>query len=79
MMVTKTVDITSMTAVKDYLLSLLENDTEIILTENGQPVARVLPVEKIPRQKLTGLNPGAMKMHDDFDEPFPENFWLGDE
>ncbi|MCC6896340.1 MAG: type II toxin-antitoxin system prevent-host-death family antitoxin [Anaerolineae bacterium] len=78
-MVAKTVDITSMTVVKDYLLSLLETDTEIILTENGQPVARVLPVEKLPRKKLTGLNRGAMKMHNDFDEPLPDSFWLGNE
>lgn len=78
-MVTKTVDITSMTAVKDYLLSLLEHETEVILTENGQPVARVLPVEKSSRKKLSGLNRGAMKMHEDFDEPLPETFWLGDE
>jgi len=34
-MVTKTLDITTMQAVKDAVLSLLEPDTEIILRENG--------------------------------------------
>ena len=79
MMVTKTLDITTMQAIKDDVLSLLEQDTEIILTENGHPVARILPVRKLSRKQLTGLFPGAMVMHDDFDEPLPDNFWLGDE
>ena len=78
-MVTKTVDITTMKEVKDSLLSLLAQDVEIILTENGQPVARVLPVKKLTRKQLAGLFRGAMEMHDDFDEPLPEAFWLGDE
>ena len=78
-MVTKTVDITTMKEVKDSLLSLLAQDVEIILTENGQPIARVLPVEKLSRKQLSGLNRGAMTMHDNFDEPLPEAFWLGDE
>ncbi|MBI1278911.1 MAG: toxin-antitoxin (TA) system antitoxin [Anaerolineaceae bacterium] len=78
-MVTKTLDITTLQAVKDTLLSLLDKDTEIILTENGQPVARVLPVKKLPRKQLAGLFPNAMVMHDDFDEPLPDSFWLGDE
>ena len=78
-MVTKTVDITAMKEVKDSLLSLLGQDVEIILTENGQPVARVLPVKKLTRKQLAGLFRGAMTMHDNFDEPLPEAFWLGDE
>ena len=78
-MVTKTLDITTMQAIKDDVLSLLEPDTEIILTENGHPVARILPVKKLSRKQLTGLFPDSMVMHDDFDEPLPDNFWLGDE
>jgi antitoxin (DNA-binding transcriptional repressor) of toxin-antitoxin stability system len=77
-MVTKTLDITTMQAIKD-VVSSLEQDTELILTDNGQPVARVLPVKKLTRKQLAGLFPGAMVMHDDFDEPLPDSFWLGDE
>ncbi|QZZ20982.1 hypothetical protein J5X98_00235 [Leptothermofonsia sichuanensis E412] len=25
------------------------------------------------------LHPGAFVMHDDFDQPLPDSFWLGDE
>jgi hypothetical protein len=29
--------------------------------------------------RILGLNRGAMKMNDDFDEPLPDEFWLGEE
>lgn len=35
------------------------------------------PSELPPR--ILGLNRGAMKMSDDFDEPLPDEFWLGEE
>ena len=78
-MVTKTVDITKMQAVKEYLLSLLEKDTEIILTEGDTPLAKLTQVDRISGKRKAGLHPGAMTMHDDFDEPLPDSFWLGDE
>lgn len=28
---------------------------------------------------VAGLHPGAMEMTPEFDEPLPENFWLGKE
>ena len=78
-MVTKTVDITKMQAVKEYLLSLLEKDTEIILTEGDTPLARLTQVEKpilVGGERIAGLHPGAW-MCDDFDDPLPNEFWLG--
>ncbi len=35
------------------------------------------PSELPPR--ILGLNRGAMKMSDDFDEPLSDEFWLGEE
>jgi hypothetical protein len=29
--------------------------------------------------RILGLNRGSMKMSDDFDEPLPDEFWLGEE
>ncbi len=34
------------------------------------------PSELPPR--ILGLNHGAMKISDDFDEPLPDEFWLGE-
>ena len=35
------------------------------------------PIESPPR--ILGLSRGAMKMKADFDEPLPDEFWLGEE
>ena len=80
-MVTKTIDIAKMQAFKDYLLSLLEQDNEIILTEGDTPLARLTQVEKPTPptgQRIPGLHPGHW-MSDDFDEPLSDEFWLGED
>ena len=80
-MVTKTIDIGKMKAFKEYLLSVLEQDTEIILTEGDTPLAKLTQVEKPSQatgQRIAGLHPGHW-MSDDFDEPLPDEFWLGDD
>lgn len=80
-MVTKTIDITKMQAFKDLLLSVLEDDTEIILTDGDTPLAKVTQVEKSTasnEQRVPGLHPGHW-MSEDFDAPLPDEFWLGDD
>ena len=32
-----------------------------------------------PKAPIAGLHPGAMEMSPDFDEPLPDEFWLGKE
>jgi hypothetical protein len=32
-----------------------------------------------PQRRIAGLNRGAMKMCDDFNDPFSDEFWLGEE
>ena len=32
-----------------------------------------------PSQRIPGLNKGTYFMTDDFDEPLPDSFWLGEE
>ena len=79
-MVTKTIDVKATASVKE-LLSLLGDDTEIILTEDNQPVARIVSVEQpeiTTGPRVPGLFPGIW-MSDDFDEPLPDEFWLGDD
>lgn len=73
-MLTKTVDIQQIRMLKE-LLTLLDQDTEIILTEGDTPIARLTPVEIQPTKRIAGLHPGAINMHDDFDEPLPDEFW----
>jgi antitoxin (DNA-binding transcriptional repressor) of toxin-antitoxin stability system len=77
-MTTKTLDIRQSETFKT-LIAMLDKNTEVILTDGETPVARVLPVETPRRKRVAGLNRGAMKMHEDFDDPLPDEFWLGNE
>ncbi len=63
---TKTVSIndTSIQAVID----LTRNGNEVVIEENGEPLAKVLPIEKPKEQKqrVFGLGAGKTWMSDDF-------------
>lgn len=74
-----TLDIMRLPEAKDTLKALLDAADEIILTDGDVPVARIVPLAKSSRKHLTGLHRGAMTMHEDFDAPLPDSFWLGQE
>jgi antitoxin (DNA-binding transcriptional repressor) of toxin-antitoxin stability system len=78
-MVTKTIDIQNTDMSLQELIALLNQDTEVIITEDGAPVARLMSFETQPKQRIPGLHAGAMTMSDDFDDPLPDEFWLGNE
>ncbi len=59
------------------VIALTRNGDEVIVEENGEPVAKVTPIEKPePKRRVLGL--GAEKgyfMSDDFDHELPDEFW----
>ena len=62
---------------QDLLIRALAGD-EVIITEDGTPVARLVPVVTHSRKKrVAGLNRGTILASGDFDEPLPDEFWLG--
>lgn len=70
------------------LLSLIQKDTEIVLTEGDIPVARLTQISNFNTKEVEnsdditpkpGLHPGAIWISDDFDDPLPDAFWLGEE
>ncbi|MCT7956492.1 toxin-antitoxin (TA) system antitoxin [Laspinema palackyanum] len=72
----KTFEITSLPENLIELLADLQNQTEILLTSEGVPFAKVLPLpSQQPMIPKVGLNYGAMVMSNDFDEPLPDDFW----
>ena len=81
----KTIEVTETTSLKE-LVTLAKQESEVVLTEGQKPVAKVVPIAGVPeappgtppRRKL-GLHPGAWVVSDDFDEPLPDEFWLGQE
>jgi prevent-host-death family protein len=43
---------------------------EVIITRDGQPVARLVPIR---RERVPGLARGQVQIGADFDEPLPED------
>jgi prevent-host-death family protein len=51
---------------------------EVIITDHGTPVARLVPVVAHSKKKrVAGLNRGTITTSEDFDEPLQDEFWLG--
>ncbi|MDQ3750536.1 MAG: type II toxin-antitoxin system prevent-host-death family antitoxin [Acidobacteriota bacterium] len=74
---TKTVSINEAQSQLQGLLALTRNGDEIIIEENGEPLARLVPIEKFePKQRVLGLGRGkGYFMSEDFDDELPDEFW----
>ena len=59
------------------LLELVREGHEILIAEGDKVFARIAPVER--RKRILGLSRGDIEVSDDFDEPFPDSFWLGED
>ncbi len=73
-MTTKTINIQE--ADFNDLLALVREGTEVILMEGDTPLARLTPMEF--DQRTPDLHPGGW-ISDDFTDPLPDEFWLGEE
>ena len=72
-MLTKTIDVKRKLPDLKGLLSLVADGTEVVLTEDNSPIARLVPISK----RVAGLHTGAIWMSEDFDEPLPDEFLTG--
>lgn len=80
-MVTKQIDLEATPLNLDDLLDLLQVDTEIVLKKGDVLLARLSPIEthdKPDRPRIPGLHAGTTWVSDDFDDPLPDEFWLGE-
>lgn len=80
-MTTKTIDLEVTPTSLDELLAILQQDSEVLLTKGDMPVARLSRVRSQPARKsgrIPGLHAGTTWVSDDFDEPLPDEFWLGE-
>jgi antitoxin (DNA-binding transcriptional repressor) of toxin-antitoxin stability system len=77
-MTTKTIEISDMSDQLNELLSLALQGTEIIFAQEDTPLARLtLIAPSVPKPRIAGLHKGSIWVSDDFDEPLPDDFWLG--
>jgi prevent-host-death family protein len=59
------------------LLSLVRQGNQVVITQNQEPVVQLTPIPQHPQKRIAGLHRGAIRMRDDFNEPLPDAFWLG--
>lgn len=79
-MVTKRIDVQTTTQTLEDLLVLLNAETEVLLTKGDTVVARLAKAEDVsiaPKPRVAGLHAGTTWVSDDFDDPLPDEFWLG--
>jgi antitoxin (DNA-binding transcriptional repressor) of toxin-antitoxin stability system len=78
-MPTRTIDITEARSQLAVLLDLALAGTEIVIVAGDRPVVKVVPLASGQGQRIAGLNEGTAWVSDDFDDPLPDSFWLGEE
>jgi prevent-host-death family protein len=77
---TQTVSVDEAQAKLPDLLAQAVAGNEVIITEHGMPVARLVPVvAHCKKKRVAGLNRGTISTSKDFDEPLPDEFWLSQE
>ena len=60
------------------IIALTRNGDEIVLEENGEPLAKVTPIEKpqVKKPRIAGLGKGTTWMSADFDEELPDDLGI---
>ncbi len=76
-MSTKLVDVQEAQRQLAELVSLAQQGNDIIIAEGNKPLARLVPVAPRGKPRVAGLHQGAMRMHSDFNDPLPDEFWTG--
>lgn len=64
------------------LVELAKAGQEVILAQDDKPLLRVTAIEAetpAPKQRIGNLHKGLVDISEDFDEPLPDSFWLGEE
>jgi antitoxin (DNA-binding transcriptional repressor) of toxin-antitoxin stability system len=74
---TKQYDLLQHSSDLNELLAEITADTEIVITRGGAPITRLLPTSPA-RERKPELHPEAFVVNDDFDEPLPDSFWMGE-
>ncbi|MDQ3042569.1 MAG: type II toxin-antitoxin system prevent-host-death family antitoxin [Acidobacteriota bacterium] len=72
---TRTISISEISNSARAIIDLTRDGDEIIIEENGEPVAKVTPLAKPEiKERVFGLGKGYW-MSDDFNDGLPDEFW----
>ena len=72
-MLKQVIDIHKTSKSLQEIVSQVSSGVEIIFTVGETPVARLVPVG----QRIAGLHAGYISVSADFDQPLPDDFWVG--
>jgi len=78
-MAMRTIDILEEQPKLSELLNLVSSGDEVLIVDGDRQLAKLVPIASPARERVAGLTPGAIWISDDFDEPLPDEFWLGSE
>jgi antitoxin (DNA-binding transcriptional repressor) of toxin-antitoxin stability system len=63
-----------------HLLTLALQGGDVVIAKDNIPLVRLVPVESQEQKgRIAGLHQGAMQMRADFNDPLPDDYWLGAE
>jgi prevent-host-death family protein len=79
-MSTITIEVQDAQARLTELVQQAAQGAEVVLTQAGTPVARLSAVpQPHAGPRIPGLHPNTVWISDDFNDPLPDEFWLGAE
>lgn len=67
-----TVDLEQARAQLADLVEQAKHGEEVILTEGGEPVAKIIPISRVKPQRQFGSAKGLITIAEDFDEPLED-------
>ena len=59
------------------LLTLALKGEDVVIAKDSVPLVRLVPVKSQKKGRTAGMHQGAMRINADFNEPLPDEFWLG--
>lgn len=74
-MVIKQIDVKEIPERLEEFLTQISSGVEYVLIDGKTPVARIVPIS----MRVAGLHAGAIWTSSNFDEPLPDEFWMGNE
>jgi prevent-host-death family protein len=54
------------------LIEKTVSNGEVIITKDGQPIVKMVPITKAQKKRKFGTAKGLIKMADDFDQPIDD-------
>jgi antitoxin (DNA-binding transcriptional repressor) of toxin-antitoxin stability system len=75
----KTIEMLTHPPSLEAVVEAAAKEAGVVLTKSGRPVAQVIPMPQPVARRTAPLHPGAWEVREGFDEPLPDEFWLGSE